>query len=226
MFANNVLILFFHVVFVSVLTLLALHWGKEAAIAWLSLLAVSVNFFVLKQVTLFGLEVTCSDALAVGYLLGLNLIQEFFGKGLARKTIWITFFSSLGFVILSQLHLFYQPNLYDEAHPLYAMLLRPMPRLLFASLCSFLFVQFMDVSFFAFLRRKMEGKYLPLRTALALCLSQTLDTVLFSFLGLYGVVAHLGHIIIFSLLIKLIVILLSSPFIYLSKKMISYEAVV
>lgn len=220
--SSNTILLPIHVILVSCMTLGALRLGKEAMIAWLSFLAVALNLFVLKQISLFGLEVTCSDALVIGYLLGLNLVQEFFGRILARKTVWISFFISLSFVILSQIHLFYQPNSYDNSHSYYRALLTPMPRLLMASLFSFLIVQLFDLSFFAFLRKKTEGKFLAPRTALALACTQALDTLLFSFLGLYGLIDHLSHVIIFSLIVKMGVIFLSTPFIYLSRKVVKH----
>ncbi len=221
MFIHNSILLLLHTACVSSLTLFALRMGKEALIAWLAFLAITVNFFVLKQITLFGMNVTCSDAHAVGYLLGLNLIQEFFGRNLARKTVWISFYLSLSFVILAQIHLFYQPNSYDYSHSHYKALLTPMPRLLFASLTSFLTVQFFDLTFFAFLRRKTEGRFFILRALLALFLSQLFDTLLFSVLGLYGLIAHLPDVIVFSLIVKWAVILLSVPFLFFSKKMVS-----
>lgn len=214
----NSIILFVHVLTVSGLTLLALRLGKEWMIAWLSLLAVTMNLFVLKQVTLFGLCVTSSDALAVGYLLGLNLIQEFFGTRTARMTVWISLFISASFVLLSKLHLSYTPNFYDLAHPHFSTLLSPLPRIILASLLSFLLVQLFDLAFFQFLRKKTEGKYLTFRTTLALLLSQLFDTLIFSLLALYGLVENVGHIILLSLAIKGIVILFSTPFITLSKK--------
>lgn len=191
--------------------------------AWLALLALAMNLFVLKQISLFGLHVTTSDSLAVGYLLGLNLVQEFFGRRSARNTVWISFFISVCFVLLSQIHLAYIPNIHDSAHPHLSYLFHPMPRILFASLISFLIVQMIDLTFFAFLRQKTEGKFLAGRIALALLLSQTLDTLLFSFLGLYGIVHSVLHIIFMSLAIKGIVILLSTPFVSLSKKIIRYD---
>lgn len=219
----NSVILVLHVTTVCGLSLFALRFGKELMIAWLALLAVAMNLFVLKQITLFGLSVTSSDALGVGYLLGLNLIQEFFGKKTARQTVWISLFISSGFVLLSQIHLAYMPNRYDLAHSHYFFLFSPMPRLIIASLFSFLVVQLVDLAFFGYLRKKTAGRYLASRTALALILSQTLDTLLFSFLGLYGLVENIGHIILFSLAVKGIVILFSTPFVYLSKRVVPHE---
>lgn len=220
---HNPVILFIHVGAISALTLMALRFGKELAIAWLAMLAVAMNLFVLKQISLFGWDVTSSDALAVGYLLGLNLIQEFFGKKLARRTVWITFFVASGFALLSQIHLCYLPNTHDLSNPHFTFLLSPTPRLLIASLSTFVIVQVVDLAFFGFLREKTGGKFLTLRTIAALIFSQTLDTVLFSFLGLYGLVFSVGHIIFLSLCVKGLVILLNSPFIRFSKKIISYD---
>lgn len=213
----NAIILCIHVATVCSLTLFALYFGKEILIAWLALLAVAMNLFVLKQVTLFGLSVTPSDSLAVGYLLGLNLIQEFFGKQDARRCVWISIFTSLSFVLLSQIHLFYLPNQFDLSQSHFTFLLRPMGRIMFASLFSFILVQFIDLSFFGFLKRKSHGKFLTLRSGVALILSQTLDTLIFTFFGLYGLVASVWHIILLSLIVKGVVIILSSPFIFLSK---------
>jgi len=214
----NSIILCLHISTICGLTLFALRCGKEAMVAWLCLLAVAMNLFVLKQITLFGLSVTSSDALAVGYLLGLNLIQEFFGRRFARKSIFISLFISCSFVFLSQIHLFYLPNQFDLTHSHFISLFRPMPRLILASLISFVIVQLFDLAFFSFLREKTAGKYLTARVTVALIFSQTLDTILFSYFGLYGLVSSVIHVICLSLAIKGIIIFLSAPFVALSRK--------
>ncbi len=221
----NALHLCLHISVISAITLIALRYGIETMIAWLCLLGVVMNIFVLKQITLFGLCVTASDALAVGYLLGLNLIQEFFGRSQARKCVWISFFVGCAFIVLSQIHLRYQPNAFDNTQSAFSALLNPAPRIFLASIFSFLTVQFIDLSFFSFLRKKTSGKFLTARTILALILSQTLDTLLFSFIGLYGLVSSVTDIMILSLAVKGIVILLSAPFVALSKKVVRHVQV-
>lgn len=194
--------------------------GKESLFVWLSLLAVFMNLFVLKQITLFGLHVTASDALSVGYLLGLNLIQEFFGTKQARKSIWISFFSSILFLVLSSIHLAYRPNEFDHTQEHFIVLLASMPRFILASLTSFLIVQLIDLAFFSFLKEKLQGKYLTLRMIAALILFQSLDTILFSYLGLYGLVASIRDVIFLSLFVKGILILCTTPFVAFSKRLI------
>lgn len=215
----NQLVLLLYIFAISGITLLALKLGRSYIVAWLALLAVAMNIFVLKQIHLFGFNVTASDGLAVGYVLGLNLIQEFFGPKSARECVWISLFVSIGFVILSQIHLLYSPSFYDTSQPHYTFLLKPIPRLMGASLLSFGCVQFLDLAFFKYLRKKMNGRLLMLRTFLSMVLSQSFDTLIVSFLALYGQVASIGDVIIFSLLIKVVAITLATPFVAFSKNL-------
>ncbi len=180
---------------------------------WLVLLSIAMNLFVLKQVTILGLKVTASEALVVGYLLTLNLIQEYYGQKFVRYIVKLVFLSMLAFVLLSRLHLLYQggPN-----HEIFS----PLPRLFLASLASFFTVQLFDIWFFAKLRDKCSGKLLTVRTTISLLLSQTLDTILFTFLGLWGLVGSPFHVIAFSLLIKSVIILFNAPFVALSRKVV------
>lgn len=221
----NILVLCVHVLLICSLTLGALRLGREAMVAWLSLLAIAMNLFVLKQINLFGLHVTASDALGVGYLLGLNLIQEYFGRDAARKTVWISLFTASAFLMLSHIHLLYIPNRFDHSHNHFTFLLTPMLRIVAASLFSFLMVQLVDIRFFTLLRNRTGGKYLSLRILITLLFSQILDTLLFSFLALYGNVLSIADIIFLSLAIKIIVIVLSTPFVTLSKKVVYHAAV-
>ncbi len=184
----------------------ALRIGKEALIAWVAIQALIANLFVLKQIDLFGLEVTASDSFAIGSLLGLNLLQEHFGREEANKATKICFFFLCFFTLVSQLHLFYEPNASDTTQSAFSTLLSLAPRLLIASMASFFLVQRFDVFFFSHLKKIAPSLDFAWRLALCLTVSQLLDTVFFSFGGLFGVVVSLIDIIVMSFLIKLIVI--------------------
>ncbi len=196
----------------------ALRLGKEALTAWIALQAVFANFFVLKQTLLFNFNVTCSDVFAIGSIASLNLLQEYYGKETARKAIWISFFAMLFFAFTSQVHLLYAPSPSDTAHPAFESLLSVTPRLLFASLASFLIVQRTDVGLFSLLKRGLPRAPLALRSGISLCATQLLDTVLFTYLGLYGLGFALTDIIILSFLLKLLIILFTLPLNFLIRK--------
>ena len=195
----------------------ALKLGSTALQAWIAVQALTANLFVLKQVNLLGFDVTASDAFAIGGLLGLNFLQEYFGKEEAQKATYVCFFLMLFFALASQLHLLYQPSLYDTTQSAFVKILSPSPRLLIASMAVFFVVQQIDIRFFTFLKERLPQSSFALRTTIALILSQFLDTFLFSFAGLYGLVASMVDIIILSFLVKLVVIFCFSPIIKWAK---------
>lgn len=226
----NISILIFHILLVGGITLIAFRFGKEILISWISLLAVTSNLFILKEINLFGLNATCTDSLAVGYLLGVNLIQEFFGKKEAKKTIWIAFFTAIAFLILSCFHMAYIPDHVDDSHDHYRFILYPIPRVIFASLLSFFLVQFFDLSFFSFLRKKTAGKYFPFRAFISAFFCEVLDTILFSYLALYGIHSDIKELILVSFGIKAITLIIATPFFIFSKKIgqhlgVSHESI-
>lgn len=215
---NNVWILISQVFVISGISLICLRLGEKTLNSWLCLLAVAMNLFVIKQINLFGMEVTATDAMAVGYLLGLVLIQEYYGTKSARKHVLISFICSLGFMLLSFFHLLYDPNRLDVTHPYFVAILSPMPRLFAASFASFLIIQMVDISIFQWLRNKLNGSWFTGRAGICLVISQILDTLIFSYAGLYGLVPNLWDVMIVSFIIKIIVIMLSLPFTTLSRK--------
>ena len=186
--------LFFIQIFFTLLFVYgALKLGPSALVAWVTVQALIANLFVLKQIHLFGMEVTASDGYAIGSLLGLNVLQEFYGKKEAKQATWICFFFMTFFA-------------FDTAQTAFITVLSPSLRLIFASMSVFFIVQLFDIRFFAFLKQKLPTVSFSIRAALALIVSQFLDTLLFSFAGLYGIVASVLDIIIVSYVIKLIVI--------------------
>ncbi|MFS8562982.1 MAG: queuosine precursor transporter [Rhabdochlamydiaceae bacterium] len=219
----NELTFVIHILLVVFLSFGALRVGKEALVVMAALMAVLANFFVLKEVLLFGWNVTCSDVFAVGITLNLNLLQEYFGKESARQTIRLCFFSMLFFGLMSQVHLMYTPSLQDTSHLNYLSLLTPAPRLLIASLVSFFLVQQVDIKFFALLKTIFPRWSWNKRNLIALFNAQLLDTLLFSALGLYGIVSSILDIIIFSFVIKMIIILSMTFFAQFSKRFIRHE---
>jgi uncharacterized integral membrane protein (TIGR00697 family) len=196
--------------------------GKEALTAWVALQAVLANLFVLKQMLFFGYEVTCSDACAIGCILGLNLLQEFFGKESAVKAVWICFAAMLFTALMSQIHLLYAPSLHDTAHGAYQAILSSTPRLIAASLGTFFLVQQLDLRLFGALRKRCASAPLMVRNSLSLLLSQLLDTVLFSFLGLWGLVACLTDVICVSFFLKVLIILALAPFTALCRRLVRH----
>ncbi len=225
----NEIYFFLHTITVTFFVLGALRVGKEALIAAICLQTVLANLFVVKQMSLFGLDATCSDVFIIGSVLGLNLLQEYFGPKIAKKTVWINFLLLFFYVAMSQFHLLYSPNSYDNAHNLFKGILQFAPRITIASILVHLIVQRIDCSLYAFLKKIFNEKHLVARNIFSIFCTQFLDTVLFTFLGLYGIVGSVLSVIAISFMVKVMVILVATPFVAFCKKImkrniVSFEA--
>ena len=222
--AMNEALFLLHVILVTGFGLGALKLGQSALISWIALQTVLANLFVLKQMCFFGFHVTCSDVFIIGSIFGLNLLREYFGKEIAKKALWICFFAMFFFVVMAQVHLFYLPSPFDTAHTSFDAILTPSPRLLGASLAVFFLVQQIDLRLFSWLKEKCTRCPLVIRNASTLTITQFLDTLLFSVLGLWGLVANLFDIIAISFLIKMLVITLMSPLMHFSQRFVPKSA--
>lgn len=214
---NNILF-FTSVLLIVASALLALQRDKSVLIAWIALQSILANLFVLKQITLFGFNATASDVFAIGSLLGINLLREKYGpeEGLqaCKTAIMASFLCMIFFMIVSQIHLMYEPSVLDTTQNAFEYILRPNPRLLFSSLFVFFSMQMFDLYLYGFLKKSLNAKNIILLNSISLGTSQLLDTILFTFLGLYGYASHLGEIILISYTIKMVAIATIAPFSY------------
>jgi len=216
---NNILF-FTSALLMVTFALLAIQQDKSLMIAWIVLQSVLANLFVLKQISLFGFNATASDIFAIGSLLGLNFLREKYGPVEGKKacatSIFSAFFCMLFFAIVSQIHLLYEPSGLDTSQSAFYQILNPNPRILLASISTFIFVQIFDLYFYNFLKQHLKYKNLIVINSVSLGLSQLLDTLLFTFLGLYGYASNLGEIILVSYMIKILAITTMAPFCYFS----------
>jgi uncharacterized integral membrane protein (TIGR00697 family) len=120
-------------------------------------------------------------------------------------------------MIASLFHLAYTPASFDTTQTAFVTLLAQSPRLIIASLTSYTLVQYFDTITYGVLFKKLDGKYFVLRNYFSMLSSQLFDTVLFSFLGLYGIVHSITEIIIVSYTIKVVNIILTTPFLLVVK---------
>jgi uncharacterized integral membrane protein (TIGR00697 family) len=154
----------------------------------------------------------------VGSVLTLNLLQEYYGQDIAKQAIYISFFVMMFYLAMSQFQIWYAPNTFDFAHVLFVKLLSFMPRITLSSLL----VHFVSLKcshiLYAFFQKRFSEKYLIFRSMMTISLSQLLDTVLFTLLALYGVVESVVSVMILSFVVKMFIIVVSTPFVGFSRK--------
>src|SRR5581483_10844468 len=213
----NEILFFAHCIIVATSALVALLFGAHALVAYICMQCILANLFVIKQISFFGFYATCSDAFTIGATLGLNLLQEYYGKEITKKAIYINFFLLVLYLIFTQLHIAYIPTSFDVTQEYFIALLTVMPRIVIASFSVYFFVQMLDYYLYGFLKKKYADKHLVARNYVSIALCQLIDTVLFSFLGLYGIVENIWHIIFISYGVKMMSIVIATPFIGLSR---------
>jgi len=191
----------------------SLYYGPHALTALIGFAAVLANICVLKQISLFGLEVTASDAYTVVCVLGVNLLQEYVDREAARKAIWISFGLLGVYLVVSQIHNLFLPSPHDVMHQHYQVLFGFAPRIVTASFTAYFVSQRINYHLYGVLKEMMGNEQVLMRNLISLSSSQFLDTVLFGFLALYGVVHSLTQVIMFSFMVKMLVVLAATPFI-------------
>ncbi len=214
----NELFFILHSLLISIFAIIALKISKEALISFLCAQAILSNLFVSKQIILFGLCATCSDAFSVGSSLSLNLLQEYFGGQIAQKTIWISFFCLIFYLLMTQIHLIYIPSEFDITQKYFYEIFQSAPRIIIASLIAYLISQQIDLRLYAIFKKRFEGKYFILRNYGSLLISQFADTLIFTILGLYSIVKYPLEIFIISYSVKVFTIILSAPIVGILKK--------
>jgi len=196
----------------------ALFLQSAGLIALMSMFLVAINIFVTKSITIFDFTATAADSLAVGIPLTLNVIQEHYGAQTSRRAIWISFYTAAIFVCISVLHLWYTPSPVDASQAHFYALLAPVPRIIAASFTTFVIAQYIDRYLYQTLR-----PYLTYRSAFianygASSISQAVDTLLFGFLGLYGIMENLLSIMLVSYTVKLATLALTAPFTLIARE--------
>lgn len=177
------------------------------------------NLFIQKFTDILGYHVTIASVFYAAIYLGTDIITEHFGKKAGFQMVWRCFFAILALTIAEQAVLLLSHTPETEAVSM-AMdtLFSAVPRITFASLLAFLIIQRFDIWFYHWIHQKTKGKHLWLRNIASTTASQALDTVLFFGVAFYGVLENevLFSIAVLGFIMKFIVALLDTPFIYLS----------
>ncbi len=209
------------------LNLFALKGGKLYLYLLIVVYTLTMNIFVVKQFNLFGLAVTGGNALYGAVFLATDLLSEHFGKKDAQRSVMLGFFTMILFVVLTQVLLLFTPNEYDYADEGLKTLFSVTPRIMLGSLLAYFIAQNIDVYIFEWIKNATNGKYLWLRNNGSTMISQLIDTLIFTSVGLtaFSFLPFEGVIptdifwenVLFTYVIKLLVAGVDTPFLYMSK---------
>lgn len=204
------------------LVLLAYNlFGKIGMFVWIAIATIIANIQVTKTIDLFGFAATLGNVFYGSIFLSTDILNEKYGKREANRSVLLGFFSNLVLIISMQMALFFVPmegfeGIQDSLSNIFGLV----PRICLASLLAYLASQFLDILIFNKIKAKSKDKYVWLRNNVATMLSQIVDTAIFvtvSFLGVYEAEVLLS-IFLSTYILKLLVALLDTPFLYISKK--------
>ena len=205
------------------ITLVAFRLGKEWLFAIVAVYVVLANIFVTKQIVLLGMAATGGNAVYGCVFFATDLLSEHYSPREARKAVMIGFFASVAYVIMSQLIIAFKPSSEDLVHTGMLSIFTLAPRIVAASMAAYLVSQFHDIWAFHFWKKCTKGRFLWLRNNLSTWVSQSIDSTIFVLLAFIGVFSGsvLWQIIVTTYILKIIVALIDTPFIYLSHVIIS-----
>jgi len=223
---NNELLWFAEILANFFLIILAYKlFGKWGLIMWIPVSVIVANIQVVQTVELFGFAATLGNVVYATSFLITDILSENYGKKEANKAVWIGFFSLISMTLLMNITLFYTPlagddfavNTQESTRTIFSL----MPRIAFASLTAYLLSQHHDVWAFHFWKNRFPtDRQLWIRNNLSTMVSQLLDSAVFVMIAFYGVFERgiLFEIFITTYLLKFIVAVADTPFVYLGKQ--------
>ena len=195
-------------------------YGGKAWLEMIIILNYVVCFFTLAKFTnIFGMSATIGAIFYAAIYLGTDIITEHFGKKAGQSLIKKAFGAIIFVNVAIQVMLLVTPDVNSLAvHESMLTVYQGSTRVVIASLFVFLIVQNWDIWVYHWIHEKTQGRMLWLRNLASTASAQMLDTFLFFGLAFYGVIANelLFDIAVSALIIKLMIAVIDTPFIYLS----------
>lgn len=144
----------------------------------------------------------------------IDCICEIWGKKTAQQTLWLALLSQLFIALLIQASILTPPAPFWPFQHEYATILATTGYVTAASLIAFSISQFLDISVYQRLKVFTQGKALWLRSNASTFLGQALDSAIFVMLVFHASNNKLS-ILYGSILVKIIISILMTPFVYL-----------
>lgn len=219
--SNEVLWLTFALVDLSILVLVYRFFGKIGLYTSIVISIIVCNIEVLKTVQLFGLTTTLGNVLYASVFLATDILGEIHGKEDAKRGVILGFLALVLSTFYLQVALLFTPDASDFAQPHLEALFGFLPRVALASVTAYLVSQLHDVWAFHAWRQKTGGRHLWLRNNASTLVSQLLDSLVFCTIAFAGVypMAVFWEIVVSTYLIKALVAVLDTPFIYLARRL-------
>ncbi|MBU2561155.1 MAG: queuosine precursor transporter [Nanoarchaeota archaeon] len=189
-------------------------YGVEYPIAMMACLVVIANVLANKIVAFGPFTAPAGIIVFSMTFLITDILSEKWGASYARKAVWTGFYANILLVLSVFIAITWQPAPFaKEFSEMFAKVLGMTPRIVIASMITYLVSQHHDIWAFHFWKRKTKGKHLWLRNNASTIISQLIDSVLFITIAFYGIFPILP-LILGQWVLKIIIALFDTPFMY------------
>ena len=217
----NILYGFIEIIVVfSLLVLIEKLFKKEGLFAWLSIATILANITVCKMIGIFNITTSLGNVLFASTFLATDIMSEKYTKEDAKKGVYLSVFSGITFIIITQLALLFVPSSDDVVNESMKTLFSVSIRTTSASMLMFFISNMLDIHIYNKLKEKFTNK-LWLRNNVSTILCNCLENYFFNTLAFIGIfpMSVIISIATTTTIIEILIALCDTPFLYLSKKL-------
>jgi hypothetical protein len=203
-------------------------FGPGGLAVWMGVSVIAANIQVIKTIEILGVTATLGNIVYASSFLITDILSENYGTQAARRVVYYGLAVIVGFTLLMNLALLFEPAADDFAHESLEVIFGFLPRVAAASLAAYLVSQLHDVWAYAFWKRRFDRiGQIWIRNNLSTMVSQLVDTVVFTTIAFAGVfsLGVFAEIVLTTYLLKLIVAAADTPFVYLATHWVRREKV-
>ena len=144
-----------------------------------------------------------------------NYLREIYGRSAAVTAIWMGLIGEFIFLFATQFTLALPSAPFWTDQQAFQAVYGATPRIMLASVLAYFSAEFTDVNVYHIVHKWTDGRHLWLRNNTGTIAGQTVDSVIFYTIALYGIVPNLGALILTTLAVKAVIAVASTPAIYL-----------
>ena len=216
----NILLGFINIIVTfTLVVLIEKLFKKEGLYVWLSIATILANLTVCKMIDVFSFTTSLGNVLFASTFLATDIMSEKYSKQDAKKGVYLSIFSGITFIIITQLTLFI-PSSDDVVNESMKKLFNISIRTISASMLMFFISNMLDIHIYNKLKEKYPDK-LWFRNNLSTILCNCIENYFFNTLAFLGIfsIPVIFSIATTTTIIEIVIALCDTPFLYISKKL-------
>ena len=209
----NIIVVFSFVILIEKL------FKKEGLYVWLSIATILANLTVCKMIDVFGFTTSLGNVLFASTFLATDIMSEKYSKEDAKRGIYVSLFSGIVFIVITQITLLFNPSVDDVVNDAMKVLFNVSIRTTAASMFMFFISNMADIHIYNKLKEKYPKK-LWLRNNISTIFCNCLENYFFNTLAFIGIFSLpvIISIATTTTIIEIVIALCDTPFLYISKK--------